>query len=153
MKSILLIALFSLSLIASDEGNDFYLYGVSYHTNRDYNFHEINPGIGYGHYWKESDVKSVELTVQGSVYSNSYGHFTGIATAGPRIMAGHEKDVYAYLSINCGFTYSVDYYNMIILPSVGIGYKKFNVNFIFIPKGGRREDSSNAIGMFLGYKF
>lgn len=152
MKSIIFLSIFTLSLFAaSEQGNELYGYGASYHTNRDYRFHEFNPGIGFGHYWKDNE--HCEMTVQGSVYSNSYGHFTTIATFGPRFTVGHEKDMYAFLSINAGATYSVDYYNLIILPSVGIGYKKVNVNFIFIPKGGNREDSSDAVGVFLGYKF
>jgi hypothetical protein len=154
MKNIILISLFSSSLFAANSGNDLYLYGVSYHTNRDYHFKELNLGIGYGKYWEESDNKNIEMTVQVSTYENSYSHFCGIATAGPRFFIGHKKHYYAFVAVNAGFTYSVDYTNLIIIPTAGFGYKNYNINVVYIPNPPTsNKNSSAAVGMFLGYKF
>lgn len=153
----LILSIFIMSLVASDEGNDLYIYGLSYHSNRDYPFHEINPGLGIGHYWIEKDVDNLEMAVECSIYRNSYANWTGVATFGPRVFFGNRKDINVFVALNAGFTYSEDYTNLIMLPTGGIGYDRFSVNFVFIPKtttgANTGNDSSNAIGMFLGYKF
>lgn len=158
MKSILLISLFTLSLIASDDegGNEFYVYGLSYHTNRDYDFHEINPGIGIGHYFKKNEI--VEGTVQASVYMNSFGHISALATCGPRAILGNREKYNVALSLNFGYMASVDYLNMVIIPCIGFGYDRYIVNVVFIP--GFREDPETkqqsyvaAFAMNFGYKF
>ena len=153
MKNILLLSIMSLSLIASDDGNDLYVYGLSYHTNRDVKFHEVNPGLGVGHFWGEKDNDWIEMTVQGSEYRNSYGDWTTVGTFGPRVILGDRKELNVFFAVNAGFMYSVDYTNLVMIPSFGIGYNRFNVNFVFIPKSGNDNDVSNAIGMFLGVKF
>ncbi len=144
-----------INLFASDDGNDLYIYGLSYHTNRNYNWHEINPGLGYGHYWVQKDADYLELTSQGSVYNNSYGHWTGVVTIGPRWILGERKSFNYFVSINAGFICSEDYTNMIVIPMFGVGYSRVSINSIFIPKPrtNTSDDVSNAIGMFLGWKF
>ena len=155
MKNILILSILVMSLLSSDEGNDLYVYGLSYHTNRDYPWHEVNPGLGYGRYWSSPYDSYVEKSAQGSIYKNSYGHWTGVATFGPRWIFGDSDSFTSIISINAGFTYSEDYMNLIILPMFGVGYKRVSINYVFMPKikSGRGEDVSNAIGMFLGWKF
>lgn len=156
MKTILLLSIAVLSF-ASD-GHEIYVYGLSYHSNRDYPFKEVNPGLGYGYTWVKEDRDNVvaEGLVQGSVYQNSYGHWTGVTTIGPRVTLGDwEENFYGFFSVTGGFVYSEDYKSLVILPTVGFGYKRLNINFVFMPKTDNKDthnDSSSAIGLFLGFK-
>lgn len=156
----LLLSIFAMSLIASEQGNDLYAFGMSYHSNHEYpNYHQFNPGIGVGHYWVDGWVPWTEMTVQATVYKNSYANWTGIATFGPRAILGDRNGLHAIVSVNAGAMVSDNYSNLIIMPAFGVGYKDYSANIIYIPKPASskdvnsKQDTAAAIGLFLGMKF
>jgi hypothetical protein len=152
MKNIILLSLVTLSLVASENGNELYLYGASYHTNRNLNFNEVNPGVGIGHYWEKKNW--LDLTIQATVYRNSYSEWTAIATGGPRFILGERDKLNFFASVNVGYMWTVGYFNISAMPCAGVSYDRFSANFVFIPSISTSDiETSHAIGFFVGYKF
>jgi hypothetical protein len=141
---------------AGDSGVEAYVYGLSYHTNRDYDFNELNYGLGLGFYTRPEDCP-VYLAGQFSMYRDSFSNPATVFTVGPRWVLGNENKFHTDLSIQVGMIKtgpdkSLPPYN-IIMPTVSFGYDRYNVHFVYIPEMGKSDPvtdpASDVYAMFL----
>lgn len=141
---------------AGDSGVEAYVYGLSYHTNRDYDFNELNYGLGLGFYTKP-ETSSVYATCQFSMYRDSFGNPAKVITVGPRWVFGDENKFHTDLSIQVGAIKTGPNkersFISFIAPTVSVGYDRYNVHFLFIPEtggvGSEPEPESDVFAMFL----
>lgn len=143
---------------AGDSGVEAYVYGLSYHTNRDYDFNETNYGLGLGFYTRPEGVPAY-LTGQASMYRDSFGNPATVITVGPRWAFGNEEKFHTDFTIQLGVIKTGQdkdrpFYN-VIMPSVSVGYDRWNVHFVYIPEMGEKspkypdEPESDVFAMFL----
>lgn len=143
---------------AGDSGVEAYVYGLSYHTNREYDFNETNYGLGLGFYTRPEGVP-VYLAGQFSMYRDSFSNPATVITVGPRWVFGNEEKFHTDVSVQLGVIKTGQnkeqgFYN-IIMPTVSFGYDRYNVHFVYIPEMGVKsseypdEPESDVFAMFL----
>lgn len=158
MFNVLILSLVVLSLYAENniDGYDLYVWGLSYHTNRDNKYNEINPGVGFGIYaidMKKENFQT-QMAFHASCYWNSYNDPAATFSFGPRFILGNVETFHVDVSLDFGFMAAESYDPKVcgfILPGLSVGYDKMNVQTVFVPKVGR-EDTA-VIGMMVRYSF
>lgn len=145
MKNILIPILltYSCATYASDGDTvDIYAYGLSYHTNRDYNFREVNPGIGIGYSAYDESAPILSMTLQISCYKNSYAEWTGLTTFGPRLTFGDRSKFHYGADATLGVIYSESIKGSVAFPSFFVGYDRFNLHTVYIANAGGSGNST-----------
>ena len=143
--------------VFAETGTELYVYGMSYHSNREYDFNETNPGLGLGFYSREDASSNWYMTGQASVYYDSYSNYAKTVTAGPRYVFGDKDKWHVDGTLQIGFIKTGvenKQLHQCLLPSVSVGYSRYNVHVIYIPKGedsdpSEKDDSSSVIAAFL----
>ena len=142
-------------VFAGDSGAEVYVYGLSYHTNREYDFNEVNYGLGLGFYTRPEGCP-VYLAGQASMYRDSFDNPATVITVGPRWVFGNEDKFHTDLSIQLGMIKTGRDKELppqqIIMPTVSFGYDRYNVHFVYIPETGELEPgepASDVYAMFL----
>ncbi len=178
MKKVLTFAMFVLSLQATaleksemvlkpplppaktdlvDVGVELDIFGLSYHTNRDYDFNEVNPGVGLSMVLDSSkaSINRFSLVLSSGVYTDSYNDTAFYMVAGPRYTLGYENDFHVFASVQGGYMNGSDRKGQGVIPFVGFGYDRFNVCFTgaLVGKGDKdAPDASKMVAVFLKIK-
>lgn len=140
---------------AVESGTELYVYGVSYHTNREYGFNERNPGLGLGFYQEKDDGSHWYFTGQASVYYDSYENYAKVVTIGPRYVFGDVNSFHVDATLQVGGIMSGIDNNLYpaIIPSISVGYERYNLHLIYMPETRESHpgegDNSSAVAAFL----
>jgi hypothetical protein len=138
--------------IFAESGAELYVYGKSYHSNREYGFNETNPGLGLGFYSRGDISSNWFMTGQASVYYDSYRNYAKTITVGPRYVLGDVNNWHVDGTLQVGVIKTgIDNKQLIgfLLPSVSIGYDRYNVHLIYLPENGSGIDKSSVAAAFL----
>jgi len=138
MIRILLLSVFLLSLVAEDS-LELYIFGLSYHTNRNVDWNEVNPGLAVGYVRRQED--NVDLTINVGTYRDSYQNDATFALFGPRFIMGQRDDWHSTVSITAGLFHGSGFQGLGIVPVMSIGYDWLDVCVTGEPPGQRESDS------------
>lgn len=132
------------------------IFGLSYHTNRNYDFNETNTGLGLSLVMqsKKKPAPWFNVAMVGSVgtYEDSYYDQAFYALCGPRAILGYDDSFHASVAIQAGFLKGSDVDGAIAVPFVTVGYDRYSLGITGDPvgrKGDDTENSSKMIAVFL----
>lgn len=97
---------------------------ASYHTNRDYNWNETNPGGGVNIVAPEYGVGDVSPVLSIGAYSDSYRRLARYALVGAR----YAPVEWFHTGIGVGYYEGSGYNGVGATPYVGVGYDKWFLN-------------------------
>jgi hypothetical protein len=106
------------------------VFGLSYHTNRDYDFNEKNPGLGLSAIFMEVGPETgydLSLAMSTGIYKDSYSKQALYFLAGPRVTLGYDDSFHASISVQAGYLDGSGKNGLAAIPFVTIGYDWFNV--------------------------
>lgn len=151
MKKILALSLILISLHAPAETKvdlELDVFGLSYHTNRDYDFNERNPGLGldvvFSSKKSSEDFWRASMVLSGGVYKDSFSERAEYLFAGPRLTMGYDDSLHAMISVQGGYLDGSGTNGLSAFPVVGFGYDWFNVCFTGIFTGSDRTEMTSA---------
>ncbi len=125
-----------------------YVFGKTYHTNRNCNLNETNPGIGLGLAFNYE--KSADITLIGGVYKDSYENTATFLMPGIRFKFGDRNKLHGNVGINGGYFNGSDFNGFGIMPSVAFGYNRVEICFTGSPNNDRQnENSTGFVATFL----
>ncbi len=145
-KIILLLVISIISLVASDNAMEGYVFGLSKHSNQSINYNEVNQGVGLGYAHKlENEFNSsydTYMTVIGGVYKDSYYETATFLMPGFRIGFGDMAGMHFTAGMNAGYFNGSDFKGLGVMPSVTVGYDRFDICFSGIPAigGGKKQE-------------
>lgn len=163
MKRILFLSLLILSLLsASDVGQtdiEVFGFGKSYHTNREVDYNETNPGLALGlayHYDKNTD-----LTLAGGFYKDSFYDHATFAMFGARaFVLGDRNSAYSAVGVYGGHIDGSGFHGLGFMPTLIFGYDKISIGLIGMPPSSNQtrhkegstaaKDNRTAPGGFIG---
>ncbi len=131
------------------------VFGLSYHTNRDYDFNEVNPGFGLSVAFKSDEPDRgyhLSMVVSAGTYKDSYSDQAKYFLVGPRATLGFEKSLHASIAIQGGYLNGSGSKGQGIVPFASIGYDWFDVGITGDPfgTGGENDaETSKMIAVFL----
>lgn len=159
MKYLLLLAIV-LNLNAEEQlKNELELnvFGLSYHSNRNYNFNEVNPGLGLGIVFNNVEATDngyhMSMVVSAGEYKDSYNATAYYFLAGPRLTLGHENDFHATAEFGVGLLHGSGNKSSAVVPVVSVGYDRFNLCVTGeIGNTTNEHEASKMIALFLRVK-
>ena len=158
MKYLLLLAIV-LNLNAEELQNELELnvFGLSYHTNRNYNFNEVNPGLGLGLVFNkvgyEDDGSHMSMVVSAGEYKDSFNNTAYYILAGPRLTLGYEDSFHATAEAGVGLLHGSGNKSAALVPVVSVGYDRFNLCVTGeLGNTSNEHEASKMIALFLRVK-
>ena len=140
MRYLLLLLLISNTQAEETFDLDAYLFGKSYHTNRQVNYNEINPGLALGIGWQA--LPSIDLIATTGVYKDSYYDIAKFAVLGFRfILIGKRNSLHVTLGASVAYIKGSTFNGLGVLPVISLGYNRIDLCFTGDPTG-----SDNHIG-------
>lgn len=128
------------------------LMGLSYHTNRNYDFNEVNPGIGLS-FTLGSDVvddgNSAVLVASFGTYKNSYDGQANYFLVGPRGTLGYREHFHVSGAIQAGYIIGFNQNGSVIVPVLSVGYNRFDLCITGNPFEKDEDNESKFIACFL----
>jgi hypothetical protein len=135
MKKLIFLVPFLFASVAVAEethyGLDLYAFGLSRHTNRDYDWREVNPGLAVAPYVKLAD--HLDAFVLAGGYRNSIDKNTVLTMVGIRLMDTY-KDVTYGVSGAAGLMTGYPGPPSGNALSAFVGYKRVNLEFAYMPR-------------------
>jgi len=174
LKSILLAAaMFPLSLTAQEMvlkpaeyhgmpgpkiAHELYVFGLSYHTNRDYDYNEQNPGLGYGielYDPRPNKFISASWFAAMGTYKDSYSEQAYFIGVGPRLTFGQRDDFHTTFSLLVSYLDGSGKQGPVAIPILSLDYKYVGIGITGDPtaetSGNTDEPGSNMIAVFLKF--
>lgn len=134
------------------------MFGLSYHTNRNYDFNETNPGLGLSFVISSPDKSSwfnVGMAFSVGTYEDSYKDQAKYLLIGPRLTIGYEDSFHVSFSGQAGYLDGSGSNGTIVVPFVTVGYDWISLGVTGDPIGRKSADSgdtSKMIGAFLKFR-
>lgn len=138
MKSILLLTLAALSLHA-EVGFDAYAFGVSRHSNREYDWKEWNPGGALAPYTSFADGRVEAFMLVGG-YKNSTGAGTFLHLLGARGVFGDPDQIHYGVSVAYGVVTGYDEIPMRVMAGAYVGYDRVSLEMAYEPPNTGNEE-------------
>lgn len=128
-----LILLFVVALAYSDEGPTFdknvdlevSLFGLSYHSNTDYDWNQVNQGAGLGVVIGSNGDK-LRFVLCGGTYKDSFNKQAIYVLGGLRCMLGDDHGFHHGINILTGFLNGSNTNGATFLPVYTVGYDWFD---------------------------
>jgi hypothetical protein len=127
MKKTLIILFFlGLQVNAQDKTTlELDVFGLSYHTNRDYDYNEVNPGLGVSAVFSSNECLS--MVASAGSYKDSFSDQAVYFLVGPRLTIGAEDSFHASVSVQAGYLNGSGKQGLAGIPFITLGYDWFNV--------------------------
>lgn len=127
---------------------ELYIFGLSYHSDRDYGYNEQNPGLGYGIEIFNPTDKPVNMSILASMgtYKDSYSEQAYFVVAGPRLTLGHKEDWHFTFSAQFGYMDGSGIKGAVGLPMASINYSKVGIGIT-----GNPSSIEQVVGVFLKF--
>ena len=130
------------------------LFGVSYHTNRDYDFNESNYGVGVNLALSSPGYDHMYMVVSTGTYKDSYDEDAFFFMVGPRALIGYRNGFHATVGLQAGYLEGSGAKGIGAFPVLSVGYDWFDVCFTGQPvenDTGSAEDS-RMFALFLKFR-
>lgn len=134
------------------------VFGLSYHSNRNYDFNEKNPGLGVSVVFS-SDTPDpgwhFSMVASAGTYRDSYNEQAEYFLIGPRFTLGYENSFHASLAMQAGYLDGSGKNGQAIIPFVTVGYDRINVGITGDPFGvgdENSQDTSKMVAVFLKFR-
>ncbi len=154
------ILLMCFAFIHAEEGKispEIFIFGKSYHSNRDVDWNETNPGLGLG--LSGTVSKNFDMAIMAGAYKDSYGETAKFAVAGPRYYFYGDRDAFNMnVGLHIGYLHGSGINGVMAIPVIGIGYDRVTLCFTGVinnnsentgsrdPKKNRGTESSVIAG-------
>jgi hypothetical protein len=167
MNKILIFSLLILSIQASalDKTDlELSVFGLSYHTNRDYDYNEVNPGLGlnltFSSLEKQNQNWYLSWVLSGGFYKDSYSDTATYLLVGPRLTLGYDDSFHVSGGFGVGYFEGSGNTGIGYIPVVTVGYDWFNVGITGDPfsrsetvdVGDKRVAYTKMVAVFLNLK-
>ncbi len=161
MKKIVLLCATLLNIGAYEETPKISLeldvFGLSYHTNREYNFNEVNPGIGLSLTVQnpENQLCHFSAVTSAGTYKDSYRNQAVYALIGPRFTLGYDDSFHVSATVQAGYMQGSGQNGFAYVPFITMGYDWIDVGLTGNPFGNgkkEREDYTKWGAVFLKFK-
>ena len=113
------------------------LFGASHHFNRDYDWNEINLGIGASAVFTEYRAADVSPTISTGVYKDSYGGCARFAMPGVR----WSPNDWLHAGISYGYYEGSSFNGLGCIPYVGFKYHDAALNFTGFYRSKETKDN------------
>lgn len=121
------------------------VFGKSYHTNREPNYRETNPGLGIAvNFEPKGDFAN--FMVVGGAYMDSYDQQARFLMAGPQLVLGYREAFHVIPGFCAGFLKGSGHNGSIIMPYLAIGYNRVDLCFTGDPSGSNNNIVRNQNG-------
>lgn len=117
-------------------------YGTVYQS---YDYNDYNPGLGLEYRWPNG------LFVGGAAYYDSYRKTAYTAFAGYQLTWHVSSSVGLFAAARAGYLNGSGIHGPILIPSIGLEYKRFALEAEVIPKV--KHDGTNVVGLFARWRF
>lgn len=109
---------------------EMYLFGLSYHGNRNVDWNEVNPGIGLGIAYEVQDTIPSEVVFSAGTYKDSYGDQAKFALVGPRFyIMGTKETFHTHVGFSMGYFKGSSFKGVGGMPVIGIGNEYVDLCF------------------------
>jgi len=165
MNKILIFSLLILSIQASalDKTDlELTVFGLSYHTNRDYDYNEVNPGLGLNFVFssKDDNFWHPSWVLSGGFYKDSYSDTATYLLVGPRLTLGYDDSFHVSGGFGAGYFNGSGNNGLGYIPVVTVGYDWFNVGITGDPfsksetvdVGDKRVAYTKMVAVFLNFR-
>jgi hypothetical protein len=158
MKNILLLLILATFANAEDFKHNFSteldVFGLSYHANRDYDFNEVNPGLGITMVMNSAeptDMSHFSMIASVGSYRDSYNDQAWYILAGSRFTVGTRDGLHASAALTLGWVDGSGTRGLPIVPFLSVGYNRYDLGITGSPETGKSgaEDSSKVIAVYL----
>jgi hypothetical protein len=126
--------------------------GLSYHTNKSYDFNEENLGLGVSFTIGSNvpdDGLSAVMVASVGFYKDSYNEQAKYFLAGPRGVIGHRDGFHVSGAVQVGYVDGSGLHGAGIIPFVSVGYDRFDLCVTGDPFSKDSEDKSKFVACFL----
>ncbi len=139
------------------------VFGLSYHSNRKYDYNEVNPGLGLSLVFSTPDESLVKFSIvaSGGSYKDSFDEQAYYALVGPRVTLGYDDSFHASLSLQSGYLDGSGLEGQGIIPFITVGYDWFDIGITgnpftrgeIVTKNGEKEiTETKVIAAFLKFR-
>jgi hypothetical protein len=133
------------------------VFGLSYHTNRNYDLNEINPGVGVGLVLNKKQIDPgmhLSMVIAAGTYKDSYSETAFYAIGGPRLTVGYDHSFHVSGELGIGYINGSGKNGAITIPIISAGYDRVNICFTADLLGYQEEGqkTNRAIAAFLRVK-
>lgn len=133
---------------------ELYVFGLSYHFNRDYDYNEQNPGLGYAvEFFTPNPNKSVSAgwTAAMGTYKDSYNEQAYFVGFGPRITWGQRDDWHTTAGLLLSYLDGSGNKGFAAIPILSIDYDHVGLGITGVPMRGNTDHASEVIAVFLKF--
>lgn len=134
--------------------HELYIFGLSYHTNRDYDFNEENPGLGYSVelYEPTKDMLSFSWTGAFGTYKDSFSEQAYFAGIGPRATIGDRDGFHGTFSLLISYLDGSDHKGFTGIPFITLDYGNVGLGFTgALASKAQDTENSNMVAVFLKF--
>lgn len=133
------------------------VFGLSYHSNRNYDFNEKNPGLGITAVFgsdRPDPGYHFSMTVSGGTYKDSYSNQATYLLAGPRLTLGYEESFHVSIAWSGGYIQGSGHHGQGLIPFAAIGYDRYSLGITGDPIGDKKkgEDDTKMVAIFLKFR-
>jgi hypothetical protein len=133
------------------------VFGLSYHSNRDYDFNEVNPGLGISLVAEPKDDSPWHFSMVASFgsYKDSYRDQSTYFLVGPRLTLGHQNSFHVTAAVQAGWVSGSGKNGQAIVPFASIGYDWLDIGITGDPVGmgdKNAEYYSKVVAGFLKFR-
>jgi len=133
---------------------ELYVFGLSYHTNRDYDYNEQNPGLGYAVEFftpNPNRIVSAGWTAAIGTYKDSYDEQAYFVGFGPRITWGQRDNWHTTAGLLLSYLDGSGNKGFAAIPIISIDYDHVGLGITGVPMRGNTEDASEVVAVFLKF--
>lgn len=138
----MIMVMVSLPLSADDTVFEGYVFGKSYHTNRDYDWNENNYGLGVGMTYDCKTIVKPSAIV--ATYRDSLNRKNTLAMVGPRIDFGWSSGFNGCIGASAGYFSTSCFNHTAGIVYAGIGYDRVNLMVTGYPKWVDMDSNPNT---------
>lgn len=117
------------------------VYGVSYHTNRDYAWNEKNPGLGLTVLYRLGSGFSLIEAV--GAYDDSNSRHARYALTGLRYTVGDESRFHASIGFAAGYYRGSGFHGVGCAPEILVGYNRVSLGIVVLPKPDHSAETTS----------
>lgn len=139
------------------------VFGLSYHSNRDYEYNEVNQGFGLSLAFSSQEERPAwhpSIVLSGGMYNDSYSETATYLMAGPRFTLGYDDSFHVAAGAQAGYLNGSGSKGFGVFPFVTIGYDWLNLGITGDPLtesetvqvGNKRVASTKMVAVFLNLR-